>query len=99
MRPQNNSPAGARPALIARLALDDAALDELARRVAVILAGEPAAPVSPWKNSAEAGEYLRCDRQRIFDLTSQGRLHVHKDGARNLYHRDELDSYLRGEDR
>ena len=90
--------AAGRPALLARLDLDDAALDELARRVASILQDAmPAEPASPYLTTAEAGEYLRASRQRIFDLTSQGRLPVHKDGSRNRYKRADLDAYLAGQ--
>jgi excisionase family DNA binding protein len=44
----------------------------------------------------EAAEYIRAPPQRVFDLTSQGRLPVRKDGSRNLYRREDLDAYLEG---
>lgn len=68
--------------------------DELERRGA--LGGQTAA-VSPWMTTAEAADYLRCSKQRVFDLTSAGALHVHKDGARNLYRRSDVDAYLAGD--
>jgi len=89
---QRNAPAGARLALLARVELDD---DELAARVAGILQdAAPAAPALPYLTTREAAEYMRCTRQRVFDLTSQGRLRVRKDGSRSLYHRDDLDAHL-----
>ncbi len=52
------------------------------------------APESPWLSSDEAAQYLRCSKQRVFDLASQGRLPVAKDGSRSLYRREEFDAYL-----
>ena len=45
----------------------------------------------------EAADYLRCSRQRVYDLLSSRRLTRYRDGSRVLVRRDELDSYLRGE--
>ena len=44
---------------------------------------------------AEAAEYLRCKRKRIYDLCSQGRLPFEKDGSRTLIRRKSIDAYLR----
>lgn len=76
-------------------ALDDDALEVLARRVASRLSS-PGRPASPWLTVAEAAEYLRCKRQRIYDLVSQGRLECRKDGSRSLFRREWLDTYLEG---
>lgn len=51
---------------------------------------------SPWLNVAEAAEYLRCKPKRIYDLVSQRRLPCHRDGARSLFQRAELDAYVAG---
>jgi excisionase family DNA binding protein len=64
-------------------------VDELERRGVV---GN--AQTSPWLSSADAAEYLRCSKQRVFDLTSQRRLRVAKDGSRSLYRQEWLDAYL-----
>jgi excisionase family DNA binding protein len=40
--------------------------------------------VSPWLSVVEAAELLRCKRQRVDDLLSQGRLARYKDGSRTL---------------
>jgi excisionase family DNA binding protein len=82
------------------LAIPPDLLDEIARRVANILEDRDTGTghgTSPFLTTAEAAAYLRCGRQRVFDLTSQGRLRVHKDGSRSLYRREDLDAYLAGE--
>ena len=57
---------------------------------------EERGPVSPWMNAAEAADYLRCGRQRVYDLRSADRLVPDGyDGARPLYRRETLDAYLR----
>lgn len=77
-------------------ALLDALVERLAGRVAELVADRlPATPAaSPWLNVDEAAEYLRCTRKRIYDLVSQSRLPVHRDGSRLLFRREELDEYV-----
>ena len=90
---QSNGTGGAIVALTVPLE----ALEQIAQRAAEIVARDlQPATSSPWLTTNEAAAYLRANRQRVFDLTSQGRLKVHKDGARNLYRRDDLDVYLAG---
>jgi excisionase family DNA binding protein len=43
----------------------------------------------------ETAELLRCKRQRIDDLLSQGHLSRYKDGSRTLVSRAEVYEYLR----
>ena len=45
----------------------------------------------------EAAERLRCDRKRIYRMTSDGRLASVKDGGRLLIPRGEVERHLRGE--
>jgi excisionase family DNA binding protein len=72
-------------------------IDEIVKRVAHLLA-QREAHVPAYLTPQEAADYLRCRSvQRIYDLTSQGRLPVCKDGSRNLYRRADLDAYLTGE--
>ncbi|OAI56164.1 hypothetical protein AYO48_00040 [Gaiella sp. SCGC AG-212-M14] len=73
------------------LVLDDAALAEIA---AALPNTEPAAEPSPYMTVPEAAEYLRCSRQRVDDLLSQGRLQRVKDGARTLIRRSDLEAHL-----
>ncbi len=49
---------------------------------------------SPYMSVVEVAAYLRCSRQRVDDLLSQGRLTRHKDGHRTLVERAELVAYL-----
>jgi len=91
MHHQGNGTGGADFALT----VPAAALEQIAQRAAEIVARDlQPATSSPWLTTNEAAAYLRANRQRVFDLTSQGRLKVHKDGARNLYRREDLDAYL-----
>ena len=86
----------------ARLTLDDATLDEIARRVALILAQTDSGPPpaeSRFLTIIEAAELLRCSRQRVDDLLSSGRLSRVKDGRRTLVSRAELEHYLGGDRR
>lgn len=85
------------------LSLSVAIPSEFVREVAVQLADVlvergiiGAVTVSPYLTTAEAADYLRASKQRVHDLTSQGRLRACKDGSRNLYRRDDLDAYLAG---
>jgi excisionase family DNA binding protein len=48
-----------------------------------------------WLSAKEAAEHIRCDVRRVYDLTSAHRIPVHKEGARNLYLRSELDEWVR----
>jgi excisionase family DNA binding protein len=54
-----------------------------------------AAPVeSPFLTVREAASYIRAKPQRIYDLLSSGRVPKHKDGARVLILRADLDAHL-----
>lgn len=83
--------APAHDALSFELTLTDAQLDVIAGRVAELLA-VPAA--TPWKDVAEAAEWLRCSKDRIYDLSAQRKLSPPRDGRRVLLHVDDLDAYL-----
>lgn len=85
-------------AIVARLADQPDLLDALADRVADRLAQHGShGPASPYLTTADAAAYMCCARQRIHDITSQGKLPVFRDGSRCLYRIDDLDAYLRGE--
>lgn len=64
-------------------------VSELEMRLA---SGAPAA--SPYMTIPETAELLRCSRQRIDDLLSQGRLNRYKDGARTLVSRADVEAHL-----
>src|SRR5258708_824483 len=49
---------------------------------------------SPYLSVDEAAEYLRCSKQRVYDLLSARRISKLKDGSRVLLVRAELDEYV-----
>lgn len=75
----------------------DALVAKIAERVVARLQESGIGAPDPYLTTAEAALYMRAGKQRVFDLTSQGRLKVYKDGSRSLYRRDDIDAYLRGE--
>jgi excisionase family DNA binding protein len=50
---------------------------------------------SPWMTFKEAADYLRCPPSRVRKLTMTGDLPHEHDGRRVLYHRDEVDRFIR----
>jgi excisionase family DNA binding protein len=76
-------------------------VERVARRVVAVLRGDrdeaPAASASPYLTVPEAAAYLRCKRQRVDDLLSQGVLTRVKEGGRTLVARAEIEAHLRGE--
>lgn len=67
----------------------------IAAEAAALVEVQPAS-VSPYMTVPEAADYLRCSRQRVYDLLSAGRLTRHKDGRRVLVFRAEADALLAG---
>jgi excisionase family DNA binding protein len=78
------------------IALPKAALEHIAEHAAQIVLTrlDRVPPGSPYLTASEAAQYLRCSRQRLYDLLSAGRLARYKDGRRVLVLRDELDAHL-----
>lgn len=50
---------------------------------------------SPWLSAEQAAAYLSCPLSRVRKLTMTGDLPCEHDGRRVLYHRDELDRFVR----
>ena len=69
-------------------------LEAIARRAAELAEDRASEAPEPWIGVEAAAEYLACRSQRIYDLTSQGRLEHRKDGRRLLFRRSDLDAYL-----
>ena len=70
-------------------------IEQIAQRAAaILLAQHTEVAASPYLTIDEAARYLRCTRQRLYDLCSSGRLTRHKDGRRVLISRTELDAHL-----
>jgi excisionase family DNA binding protein len=87
------------------LTLPREAIDAIANRAAEIVlerlaSADTPPPVSPYLTADEAAAYARCDRQRIYDLRSSGRLTRLGHGGRALILRTELDKLIaKGSDR
>ena len=79
------------------VALTPGEVERIARRAAeLVSAGRTEDRPPRYLTVLEAADYLRCSRQRVYDLLSQGALTRLKDGARVLIARAEIDSYLAG---
>ncbi len=76
--------------------LTDEQLAQIAELAAALVPPTVAPVVSPWLNVADAAEWLRCGKDRIYDLIALGKLHPRRDGRRVLLHRDDLDAYVEG---
>ncbi len=76
-------------------------VDELAAaiapRVAELVAEALKQPSDGYMSVSDAASVIGCERQRIYDLLSQGRLTRFKDGSRTLISRAELEAHVRGE--
>lgn len=79
------------------LTFHDELLDAIAERVAArVGAREQATTVdTPWLTQDQAAGYLGCSASRVKTLTVADAIPHHRDGRRPLYHRDELDAYVR----
>jgi excisionase family DNA binding protein len=71
-----------------RLHPDD--LDAIVQSLADAVRGQ-----SPWKTAAEAAEYIRAPLSRVRKLTMTREIPHEHDGRRPVYHRDELDRFIR----
>lgn len=84
------------------LTVPSALVDAIAGRVVELLDERGAisgtSTSSPWLDADEAAAYLRCAKQRVYDLVSAGALERAGDGRRLLFHRDALDAYVFGSD-
>lgn len=76
------------------LALPPELLEAIAKRVAELLAERQPETAPELLTVTEAAEFLRCGRQRIYDLVSQGRVPCLRDGSRLLFRRVDLLAYL-----
>ncbi len=80
------------PLMPLTLRIDDASTEELARLLASLLPA-PAAP-SEWMTPDEVAEYLRCDKRRVYDLRSSGRLRGFKENGRLLFKRAHVEGLI-----
>jgi excisionase family DNA binding protein len=75
-------------------------LEQLADRIAARIQTSLGAPAqtpdgSPWLDIHAAAAYLRWPRQRLYKLTAQGAIPHYKHEGRLVFHRAELDAWLR----
>ena len=54
------------------------------------------AAASPWMGVTKAAAWLDWPKQRLYKLAAAGEIPHFKQGGRLLFHRGELDSWLRG---
>jgi excisionase family DNA binding protein len=76
------------------LELPDELVEQVAARVAVILADRQPADVDGFLDVAAAADFLACPVSRVYALVSANRLPVHRDGSRLLFDRGELRDYV-----
>ena len=81
------------------LTLPGNVIDALAARivsgVAAEIAGMKRAESPVYFTNDEAADYLRCKPQRIYDLVSERKLPVLKEGSRSLFRREHLDALVK----
>ena len=70
----------------------------VAWRLLELQAGQRAeqAAASPWMGVTKAAAWLDWPKQRLYKLAAAGEIPHFKQGGRLLFHRGELDSWLRG---
>lgn len=73
----------------------DETMQTIAKMVEQRLSDRLAENHSPWMTAPEAAAYLRCGVSRIRKLCMTNAIPVHRDGGRVLFHRDELDEFVR----
>jgi hypothetical protein len=78
------------------LALPDKLVEQIAQRVAEIL-GERTAPAEDgWLRGASAiADYIGASPDRVYALSSAGRIPVEHDGSALIARRSELDAWIR----
>jgi excisionase family DNA binding protein len=77
-----------------QVSLPGEAISALAAILARHLPAPEQSDPSPFLTVAEAAVYLRASRQRVYDLLSSRRLPRHRDCARVLIRRADLEAYV-----
>jgi excisionase family DNA binding protein len=78
----------------------EALAEQIARRVHELSAeraAREAEAASPWLGIERAAGYLDLPTQRLYKLSAAGAIPHYKQGGRLLFHRGELDGWLRGQ--
>jgi len=81
----------------ATLTLSPEVIEAIAQRAAAIVDQRAAEERSPWLTVAEAADYLRWPKQRLYKLTAaRDGIPHRRHGNRILFRWDELDEWLDG---
>lgn len=80
------------PLMPLTLRIDDATVEEIVRQVA-ILVSVPTHPAE-WMTPDEVADYLRCEKRRVYDLRSKGRLRGFKESGRLLFKRSDVEDLI-----
>jgi hypothetical protein len=75
--------------------LDDAALDELADRVAQRLSRQSARADGWLRGAKKIAAYIDAPESRVYALTSAGRIPIERDGSNLVARRADLDAWIR----
>ena len=79
----------------AAMLLPPEVLDAIAERVVLLLGAQHQhAHQEPWIGVDEAAAHLACPKSRVYRLVSMRKVPFHKDGARVLFKRSELDAWV-----
>ncbi len=91
--PSRRRATGVRPM---NIQLPDDLIEQIAERIANKLSDTLSQPTSqtPWLTPETAALHLGCRKRRIYDLVSDDRIPVHREGNRLLFRRDELDRWI-----
>jgi excisionase family DNA binding protein len=78
------------------LAIPDEVIEAIAARAAEIVLERlgDVRGVPELLDPGEAAEFLRCRRQRVYELHSAGKLRGYRDGGRLLFRRVDLEVYV-----
>jgi len=79
------------------LDLPEDAVQQIADIVEQRVAARVSMQVSPWMTLPQVCEYMSAPKSRIYKLTSSNELPHYKEGGRLLFHRAEVDAYIRGD--
>jgi hypothetical protein len=71
-------------------------VEAIALRAADLIAERGAAPEDGWiRGAAKIAEYVDCNPDRVYALSSAKRIPVHHDGSALIARRSELDAWVR----
>jgi hypothetical protein len=93
MSPQRRRPEGA--GVRATVDLSSEAMDELVQRVATILQPESQSDDGWLRGADRIAAYIDCKPDRVYALSSAGRIPVERDGSALIARKSDLDAWIR----